>query len=1590
VHATRKLYVVGVVLAVLSIGFVPGAAAQVLPAPPQVYVDTTFPVQTGRTISVAAGGDLQGALNSAQPGDTILLAAGATFMGAFTLPVKSGAQWIVVRTSAPDSSLPPQGTRITPAYAGVLPKIIAGTGAALQTAPGAHHYRFVGIEFGVATGVAQNYGLLILGDGSTPFPYALVFDRVWVHGNTVGNLRRGFALNCASAAIIDSYISEVHEVGADSQAISGWMGPGPFKISNNYLEAAGENIMFGGADPTITNLVPSDIEVRGNYFYKPLSWRIGDPSYAGTPWTVKNLFELKDARRVLADGNVFEHSWLHAQSGFAILFTPRNQGGTAPWTQVDDVTFTNNIIRHAASGMSMLGTDDIQTSQQTMRVLVKNNLFDDINGAKWGGAGRLYQVINGLADLTISHNTAFQTNEIIYAELIPNTNFFYTSNLTPANTYGITGRGTWGNPALAQYFPGAVVSRNVMQGANAVNYPPNNFFPATMADVFFTDLLGANYRLLPISPYKNAGTDGKDVGVDFDALNAATVNTVSGAGTPGPPPPPPPPPPVDTTPPTVSITSPIANAVVSGTIPVVATALDNVGVVGLAFFLDGIPFGSELTLPPYQVSWDTTRGTSWLHTWTAVARDAAGNSKTSVAVQVMVSNPIPDVTPPSVAITAPVSGATLSGTTTITATASDNVGVVGVQFLLDGVAMGAEVLSPPYQISWNTTTVTNALHMVGAVARDAAGNRKTSVLVTITVNNPVPDTTPPSVAITAPANGASVSGTLTISANASDNVGVVGVQFLVDGVALGSEVTSAPYQMAWNTTTASNAPHSITATARDAAGNRTTATAVSVTVANPVPDTTPPNVAITAPANGASVSGTLTISANASDNVGVVGVQFILDGAPFGAEVTSAPYQRSWNTTTATNGTHSITATARDAAGNRTTATAVSVTVANPVPDTTPPSVSITAPANGATVSGTLTISASASDNVGVVGVQFILDGAPLGAEVASAPYQVSWTTGTNGLHAITATARDAAGNRTTATAISVTVANPVPDTTPPSVSITSPANGATVSGTLTISASASDNVGVVGVQFILDGAALGAEVTSAPYQMSWTTRANGLHTITATARDAAGNRTTATAVSVTVANPVPDTTPPNVSITAPANGATVSGTTTISANASDNIGVVGVLFLVDGVAMGSEVTSAPYQMMWNTTTATNGPHTITATARDAAGNRTSSAVVSVTVANSTADTIPPTVSITRPANGATLSGITTIAATASDNVGVVGVQILVDGTPVGAELLAAPYEVAWDTTRVTVGSHRLTATARDAAGNAATSAAVTVSVFNSGTNPPDTTPPVVFITSPNAGGTLSGIVAISATATDNVGVFGVQFLVDGMPIGVEVTSAPYQVSWNTAGAVNGSHTLTAVARDAAGNRSTSAPISVTVSNGAAQPPGTSGPRSPFHGSPIQIPGQFEAEDFDKGGEGVAYHDTTPGNQGGAYRTSEDVDIISPYPLGFVVTNIEAGEWLTYTINVNKTGTYRLEAVISSENDAARFRAEVDGVDKTGSIAVPNTEWLGRFRSTARSGVSLTAGQHILRIYFERGGFNLDSLALLLESGSGRDRVVRH
>lgn len=510
-------------------GVVEPSSATSTPGLPRFHVDTTYVPPSGRTIAVRAGGNFQSALNSAQPGDVIKLEAGATFVGPFTLPNKSSSGWITVRTSAPDDSLPPPGTRIDPSYAKVMSKLVAASGSAIVTAAGAHHYRFIGIEIQPREGTFL-YNLVQLGSNERSLeqlPHHIIFDRCYLHGDPKKGTRRGIALNGKSLAVIDSYISDFKEAGADSQAIAGWAGSGPFKIVNNYLEGAGENVIFGGADPVIPNLVPSDIEIRGNYFYKPLSWKIGEPGYAGTPWTIKNLFELKNARRVIVEGNLFEHNWVHGQSGFAIQLTVRNQDGNAPWSVVEDVTFINNIARHTGSGINILGWDDNRPSQQTRRILIRNNLFEDVGGARWGGGGILFQLLNGTSDVVVEHNTAFHTGHIIAANAPPHKGFVYRNNIASHNQYGVGGDGTFGNPllTLATYFPGALFKKNVIVGGNAAQYPSENFFPFSLDSVKFMNRSAGDYRLSASSPFKNVAAEGKDVGVDFDALCRAMAKT---------------------------------------------------------------------------------------------------------------------------------------------------------------------------------------------------------------------------------------------------------------------------------------------------------------------------------------------------------------------------------------------------------------------------------------------------------------------------------------------------------------------------------------------------------------------------------------------------------------------------------------------------------------------------------------------------------------------------------------------------------------------------------------------------------------------------------------------------------------------------------------------------------------------------------------------------------------------------------------------------------------------------------------------------------------------------------------------------------
>jgi hypothetical protein len=483
---------------------------------------------------VRAGSDLQAYIDRARPGDVLLLEPGATYVGNFTLPAlppqpsNIPAEFITIRSAADDSNF--AGTdRVGPEHLKWMPILRSpSVESALATRPGAHHWRLQWLAFQANAEGAGN--IISLGDGGDDLrdlakvPHHLQLDGLIIRGDPAKGQKRGIGLNSADTTIRNSDIRDIKADGQDSQAICGWNGPGPFVIENNYLEAAGENVMFGGADPSIRDLVPSDITIRRNYMTKPLEWR-------GSRWTVKNLLELKNARRVLIESNVFENNWVAAQTGYALLFKPQNQDGRAPWTEVTDVTFQFNIVRHSSSAISINGHDYQYPSGQLRRLQIKNNLFFDIDAARWDGEGRFLKVGDGPADVVVDHNTVIQSGSVLQLygsdkdgrpRVIQN--FQLTNNLTLHNEYGIIGDSAGvGNTAIAAYLNHGDIRRNVLAGGDASRYPPDNLFPSVSELMSqFVDTAANDYRLRDTSRYRSAATDGSALGADIVSLKART------------------------------------------------------------------------------------------------------------------------------------------------------------------------------------------------------------------------------------------------------------------------------------------------------------------------------------------------------------------------------------------------------------------------------------------------------------------------------------------------------------------------------------------------------------------------------------------------------------------------------------------------------------------------------------------------------------------------------------------------------------------------------------------------------------------------------------------------------------------------------------------------------------------------------------------------------------------------------------------------------------------------------------------------------------------------------------------------------------
>jgi hypothetical protein len=479
-----------------------------------VVTTTTSPAR----ITVNAGGNLQAALDAARAGDTIVLQAGAVFVGNFVLPQKGPTQtsYITIRSSADDTVLPGPGVRMTPAYAAKLPKLKSPNDQpALSTAPGAHHYRLQFLEFlpsAVATGT-----IVELGDelqtSLDVVPHHLTVDRVYIHGDPTRGQTRGVALHSASTEMTNSYISNIKAVGVDSQAIAGWNGPGPYVIVNNYLEAAGQNVLFGAKAPAIPTLVPANITLRRNHISKPLAWKT-------LSWTVQNLLELRSATKVVVDGNLFENGWRAGRSNYAIVIRSANSALSLPWSEVHDVKFSNNTVRNVSGGVLVTrdaGADALPVSTITIR----NNFFDRIN--KIDALG-IFVTINGVPDVTIDHNTVVNAGVFgLVAGALQSSRLIFTNNImiNQGSVVAESGNTSAGLGTIARYFPQGQFFGGVYLGVNKSLYPVGNYYPSTIAGIGFVDYLRGNYRLSALSLFQDGGTDGTDPGCDFDALQRA-------------------------------------------------------------------------------------------------------------------------------------------------------------------------------------------------------------------------------------------------------------------------------------------------------------------------------------------------------------------------------------------------------------------------------------------------------------------------------------------------------------------------------------------------------------------------------------------------------------------------------------------------------------------------------------------------------------------------------------------------------------------------------------------------------------------------------------------------------------------------------------------------------------------------------------------------------------------------------------------------------------------------------------------------------------------------------------------------------------
>jgi chitodextrinase len=919
----------------------------------------------------------------------------------------------------------------------------------------------------------------------------------------------------------------------------------------------------------------------------------------------------------------------------------------------------------------------------------------------------------------------------------------------------------------------------------------------------------------------------------------------------------------DTTPPTVSITAPAANATLSGTVNVDVTANDNVGVKSVQLKIDNANSGAAVTAAPYVIAVNTSSLSNGNHILTAVASDAAGNSATSAQVPVKVNNTT-NTPPPTVSITSPANGANVSGTLTVTATAASGVGVASVQFQLDGANFGSLSTTAPYSVSWNTTTSSNGAHTLRAIAKDTAGNSTTSASVTVTVNNT--STAPPTVSITSPANGANVSGTLTVTATAASSVGVASVQFQLDGANLGSLDMTAPYSVSWNTTTAANASHTLRAIAKDTAGNSTTSAGVTVTVNNSA-DTTPPTVPTGLSATALSSSQISLTWTASTDNVGVTGYNVFRGGVKIGTSATTSYIDN--GLTASTSYTYNV--SAFDAAGNTSaqSGAASATTQASSGGGGIPPTLGWFQIPNTAYQQ----VCPSYTDIQGQSGC----------AAVANA-WGSGWAdTKRNRMVLFGGGHTDYFGNEVYILDLN---ANPISmrlgkdashgsaisnlNSCPDAYSDGNPGsrhdndgmvylasqdlyfihggnlancgsftnnywtlNPTTMAWTRPAVPSSAPNPNLNGSSSTLDYDTVSGKVymveTNANTFWQWTPATNVWTVLNGNvggACDTHGYEHTSVidpvrrfyfCVGVGDANKISLNAPYTVSNLSMTNCGTIASDTGAGLAYDSSQGLIvmwsggNTVYLynpdTDSCTSqtytggpGAQQSSGTYKRFQyfpglGVFIVVNGSSQNAYSLRLTAGGGT----------NPVGPNISGVAAASITTSGATISWTTDVGATSQVEYGTTTSYGTL--TTLNSSLVTSHSTVLTGLAASTLYHYRVHS--KNSSGVESISNDLAFSTSGGG----DITPPTVSMTSPAGGATLSGTVTVSASASDNVGVTSVQFQLDGASLGSPVTNSPYTVSWDTTTSANGVHVLAAQARDAAGNVGTALSVSVTVTN---------------------------------------------------------------------------------------------------------------------------------------------------------------------------------